>query len=418
MMPAMKYLLLAIFLAIYAFRSLLRQLNLRYLRRHGVTVPPGFAGQVDEQRLLRAVDYAVAQSRLGFWAALVSELMLLWFLFAGGLNWYDAWVESISAGFILRGLAFFLLLGLALLVLDLPFSLIRTFRVETRFGFNTSSFRLWLSDQLKGLLLSGFISGGLLCAALWLVSTSPERWWFWVWLLFALASLFLLYLSPYLIEPLFFKFTPLGNPTLEQEVRELMCKAGLETGAVQQVDASRRSRHSNAYFTGIGRVKRIVLFDTLLQQMGNREVIAVLAHEVGHWKKGHVLLRLLWTQLASFVFLYGAYLLGKQPWLPGLLGLDYASFFSRMLIYGVLVSLALFPLSPLSSWLSRRQEYQADTFAADLAGEPGALADALIKLSRENLANLHPHPWYAWFYYSHPPVVERVDRLRKTIPGG
>jgi STE24 endopeptidase len=418
MMPAMKYLLLALFLAVYALRGLLRQLNLSFLRRHGATVPPGFAAQVDEPRLHRAIDYAVAQSRLGFWAALVSELAMLWFLFVGGLGRYDAWISKSSDSFLLRGLVFFLLLGLAVLLLDLPFSLIRTFRIETRFGFNTSSFRLWLSDQLKGLLLSGVLSGGLLCAAFWLVSASPQRWWLWVWLLFALASLFLLYLSPTLIEPLFFKFTPLENPALEQGVRELMHKAGLEAGAVQQVDASRRSRHSNAYFTGIGRLKRIVLFDTLLQQMDDREVLAVLAHEIGHWKKGHVLLRLLWSQLASFAFLYGAYLLGKQPWLPELLGLAHASFFARILIYAVLVSLALFPLSPLSSWLSRRQEYQADNFATELAGEPGALADALIKLSRENLANLHPHPWYAWFYYAHPPVVERVSRLRSATPGG
>jgi STE24 endopeptidase len=418
MMPAMKYLLLALFLAIFVFRTLLRQLNLSYLRRHGSTVPPDFAGQVDEQRLLRSVDYAVAQSRLGFWSALVSELAMLWFLFAGGLDRYDAWIANFDNGFILRGLAFFLLLGLSVFLLELPFSLFRTFSIEARFGFNVSSFRLWLSDQAKGLLLSGVISGGLLCAALWLVSASPQHWWLWVWLLFALASLFLMYLSPYLIEPLFFKFTPIENPALEQEVREVMRRAGLVTGAVQQVDASRRSRHSNAYFTGIGRVKRIVLYDTLLQQMDNREVIAVLAHEIGHWKKRHVLFRLLWTQLASCGFLYGAYLLGKQPWLPELFELTDASFFARMLIYGVLVSLALFPLAPLSSWLSRRHEVQADNFAIDLSGDPGALANALIKLSRENLANLHPHPWYAWFYYSHPPVVERVSRLRDATSGG
>lgn len=414
MMPAMKLLILALFLLVFGLRMLLRHLNLRHLRQHGAKIPAGFSGQIDRQQLLSAIDYTIARDRLGFWSALIGELVMLWFLFAGGLAWYDRFVAGFVQSFIPQGLMFFLLLGLALTLLDAPFNLVRTFRIESRFGFNTSSFRLWLSDQGKGLLLSGLLGGLLLYAALWLVTVAPQLWWLWVWLLFALASLFLMYLSPYLIEPLFFKFTPLENPDLERDVRELMTRAGLTTGLVQQVDASRRSRHSNAYFTGIGRVKRIVLFDTLLQQMTDREVIAVLAHEIGHWKKGHVFLRLVWTQLVSFGIIFGAYLVLDQPWLPELLGLDEASFFARVLIFGVLISLATFPLVPLANAISRLQEHQADHFAWRLSGDPAALADALIKLSRDNLANLHPHPWYAWFYFSHPPVVERVAQLRAS----
>jgi len=416
-MPGMNDLLLAIFLTIFTFRGLLSWLNLRHLRRHGTEVPPGFTGQVQQQDLARAVDYTLARNQLGFWSALIGRLIMLWFLFAGGLSWYDRLVAGFSMRFLWHGLTFFLLLGLASSLLEVPFSLIRTFRIENRFGFNASSFRLWLSDQLKGLLLSLVIGGGLLAGTLWLVQASPRLWWFWVWLLFSAVSLFLLYLSPTLIEPLFFKMSPLANPELEEGVRALMKQAGLQAGKVQQVDASRRSRHSNAYFTGIGRVKRIVLFDTLLEQMDNREIIAVLAHEIGHWKKGHVLLRLLGSQAVSCGFLLGAYLLLGQPWLPSLFGLETASFFARLLLCGVLVSLVSVPLTPIANWWSRQQERQADDFAVDLSGDPDALADALIKLSRENLANLHPHPWYAGYHYSHPPVVERIHSLRSNQSG-
>lgn len=414
----MNYLLLSLLLLLFAFRLLLRQINLRHLRCHGLKIPPGFAGYIDAQRLKRAIDYTLARDQLGLWSALAGQLALLWFLFAGGLGWYDRLIAGIAPSFILHGLLFFLLLGFALLLLELPFNLIRTFHVENRFGFNTSSFRLWLTDQVKGLLVSGVIAGLLLVAAFWLVLTAPQLWWLWVWLLFALASLFLMYLSPYLIEPWFFKFTPLDNPELEHEVRALMERAGLEAASVQQVDASRRSRHSNAYFTGIGRVKRIVLFDTLLQQLDNREIVAVLAHEIGHWKHGHVRLRLLLSQLVSLGFLFTTWLLLEQPWLPELLGLAEASWFARVLICGVLFSLVNCFLAPLSNRLSRHQEEQADGYAARLSGDPGGLAEALIKLSRDNLANLHPHPWYAWYYFSHPPIVERVSRLRSLDQSG
>jgi len=181
--------------------------------------------------------------------------------------------------------------------------------------------------------------------------------------------------------------------------------------AVLQVDASRRSRHSNAYFTGIGRVKRIVLFDTLLEQMDQEEILAVLAHEVGHWKKGHILKRLLVTEVLSLLICWLSFRLLGWDGLPALLGMEEASFFARLVILGFIGSLAAFPFTPLGSWTSRRHERQADRFARDLTGRPQDLASALVKLSRENLANLHPHPLYAWFHYSHPPIVERIRAL-------
>jgi len=253
--------------------------------------------------------------------------------------------------------------------------------------------------------------------AFYLVRFSPDWWWLWVWGFFALVTLFLMYISPYVIEPLFFKFKPVSKEGLEEDIRGLLSKAGLEVSRVMEVDASRRSRHSNAYFTGIGRVKRIVLFDTLLEQMDNREALAILAHEAGHWKKHHIVKRLILTEVGSLAVLFAAFQLLQWGGLPGLIGLEQASFSAKLVILGFLGSLISFPLTPLGSWLSRRHEWQADRFAAELSGTPDALASALIKLTRENLSNLHPHPLYARIYYSHPPVVERVARLLEGKQG-
>jgi STE24 endopeptidase len=183
---------------------------------------------------------------------------------------------------------------------------------------------------------------------------------------------------------------------------------------VFQVDASRRSRHSNAYFTGIGKVKRIVLFDTLLQQMTQDEVLAVLAHEVGHWKKKHVLKRIVMTEIMAFIGIATGFRLLQGNWLSDLLRMGNASFFAKVVVLGFLASIVTFPLTPLFSWLSRRDERESDRFARELTGDPGAMASALVKLTKENLSNLHPHPLYAAFYYSHPPVVERIRDLKQS----
>jgi STE24 endopeptidase len=232
-----------------------------------------------------------------------------------------------------------------------------------------------------------------------------------VWALVVVVSLILTYVSPYVIEPLFFKMKPLHVEGLEAEVRALAEKAGVRLSRVLEVDASRRSSHSNAYFTGIGHVKRVVLFDTLFGQMKHGEILAILAHELGHWRKHHVLLRTLFSFAVAFVALYLAFHLAPAAWLPSLVGLESASFPARLVILGTLASVVTFPFTPLSSYWSRRHEWQADAFAVELHQRPLDLANALKKLASENLSNLHPHPLYAAFYYSHPPMPERIRRL-------
>ncbi|MCM2357239.1 MAG: M48 family metallopeptidase [Geobacteraceae bacterium] len=410
----MKIILLICFLLTASAGYLLRSLNLRHLRRHGAEVPPGFEGAVDRALLARSSAYTLELSRVGLLGSLLENLLILLFFFGGLLGAYDRSLASLGGPFVLAGVLFFLGLSLAEIVVDIPFSLYTTFRIENRYGFNTTTTRLWLTDLVKSALLGLFFLVLLAGGALAIVQFSPRLWWLWVWAFFALVTLFLIYLSPYLIEPLFNKYEPLQAEGLEQEIRGLLAKAGLSVSRVLQVDASRRSRHSNAYFTGVGRVKRIVLYDTLLEQMSHGEILAILAHEVGHWKKGHVWKRLLLTEVGGLAVCYAAFRLLGWGGLPGLVGLPQASFPAQTVILGFVASLAAFPLIPLGSWLSRRNEWEADRFAADLTGAPVNLATALIKLSRENLANLHPHPLYARFYYSHPPVLERVGKLRSA----
>ncbi|MFA5514720.1 MAG: M48 family metallopeptidase [Desulfuromonadales bacterium] len=409
-------LFLLLYLLVLLCATALSLLNIRHLRRHGGEVPPAFAGAIDAGTLARTSAYTREVNRAGLVESLVDSALLLLFVFGGVLPWYDRWIAGFTDSFVGGGLLFFLGLFLAKTAIGLPFTLFRTFHIENRYGFNTTTPRLWLSDTLKSLLLSLPLLGILLGAALWLVQASPGFWWFWVWAFLAFFTILLMYISPYLIEPLFFKFEPLENESLEAAVKTLTDRAGLAVSRVFRVDASRRSRHSNAYFSGLGRVKRIVLFDTLLEQMEEREILAVLAHEVGHWRLRHILKRLLGMQVILLLAAWlAAYLIGRGG-LPQLVGLEAVSFSGQLAILSFLAGLVAFPLSPLGSALSRRHEWQADRFASELTGRPQDLASALVRMARENLANLHPHPLYAWFHYSHPPLVERVEKLRIAAP--
>ena len=412
----MQLLLIALYLARFAAGCLLRYLNLRHLARHGSTVPEPFAGAIDADSLAKSARYTVEQSKVGLAESIYESLLLLAFMFTPLLPRYDAWIGSLSGSFVLGGLLFVLILTLVQTLLDIPFSLYSTFRLEKRYGFNTTTPKLWITDFLKSTALSLLLLAILVSAALLLVQHSPALWWLWVWGFFALFSITMIYLSPYLSEPLFSKYEPLGDPELEEEIRALLAKGGLKVKGVMKMDASKRSLHSNAYFTGIGRVKRIVLYDTLLQQMDRRELLAILAHEAGHWMKGHIWKRLVLMEGASLALFYAVHLLIDWGGVPGLFGLAQASFAAQIIMISFLFSIVSLPLTPIGAWMSRRNEWEADRFATELSGTPEALASGLIKLSRENLANLHPHPVYAWFYYSHPPVVQRVAKLLGSAP--
>lgn len=413
----MHVFLLAAYLIVLGIRYTLDVLNLTYLRKYGRTVPPEFQGVVDPEILKKITDYTIEKSRMDIIESLFGNLVMVAFLFGGLLGYYDRWVAGLFGSFLIQGVAFALFLLYAETVISLPFSLYNNFKIEKRYGFNTMTIRLWLVDLVKSQVIATILGSLVVVVSLFLVQSSPSWWWLWVWTFLLMFGIFIMYISPTLIEPLFFKFEPVKAEGLEERIRVLMEKAGLKISRVFQVDASRRSRHSNAYFTGIGKVKRIVLFDTLIEQMSQEEILGVLAHEVGHWKKRHVLKSILLSETMAFCGLFAAYHLVSWDGLPGMVGLSQASFFARVVILGFIGSLVTFPLTPLFSLFSRKNEREADQFATDLTGRPETLASALVKLSRENLANLHPHPLYAAFYYSHPPVVERIRNLRSQEGG-
>jgi STE24 endopeptidase len=403
------------YLVVAATGYWLRWLNYSHLKAYGHIVPPEFSGTIDPAVLGKMSAYTAENSRVAIVESLIDNVVVILFMFSGLLGVYDRWLASLSHSFLKTGLLFFFILVSVQALIAIPFTLYRRFTIESRYGFNTMTFRLWTTDLLKSFVISSILGSIVILAALSIVQASPEWWWLWVWLFFLLFGFFMMFISPYIIEPLFFKVEPVKAEGLEGRIRQLMEQAGLKVSRVFQMDASRRSRHSNAYFTGIGKVKRIVLFDTLIEQMTHDEILAVLAHEVGHWKKRHVLKRLVLSEATAFCGLYLAYVLVQRDDLPGLLGYSELSFYARFMIIGFLGSLVLFPLTPLFSALSRRDEREADVFAAELTGHSENMASALVKLSRENLSNLHPHPWYAAFYYSHPPVVERIRQLKAAV---
>ena len=393
------------------FEYLLQYMNLRYMKRSDSAIPDVFKGQVDETLLKKIQSYEAEKTRFSFFSSIFGNVVTIIFLFGGLLNIYNSWVVSLHRGFVLTGIMFIFPMVYASTFLSIPFSLYSTFKIENRYGFNAMTLKVWATDFLKSLLLSTVFMGILVTIGLWLVRSSPHYWWILVWAFFFIYTLFVMYISPYVIEPLFNKFTPVGEAGLEERIKDLMEKAGIKVNRIFKMDASRRSRHTNAYFSGIGRVKRIILYDTLLERMDHEEILAVLAHEAGHWKKKHVLKMIIGMEIVSFIGVYISFRILQTDFLLDIFGIQQGTFFAKVILLGFIGGIAVLPFTPLSSYISRRFEKQADRFARELSGNRDAMASALIKLSKDNLSNLHPHPLYAAFYYSHPPVAERIREI-------
>ncbi|MGZ3580087.1 MAG: M48 family metallopeptidase [Syntrophales bacterium] len=402
---------LAAFAASAASRLLLAYVNVSHLRRHGHDVPEVFQGEIDEATLARMTAYTAESSSFGSVEHFFDDAVTLLVLLSGFLPLLVGAVLSWNLHFILSGLIFFGALALLSAILDIPFSLYSTFVIEKRYGFSTITMRLWITDLIKGLLISGILSGILLGAMLALVYYAEHTWWLWAWLVFSAFQMLIVWLYPVLIAPLFNKFEPIENEALKEAIIALMAKVGLKTGGVFQVDAGKRSKHTNAYFTGLGKTKRIVLYDTLLKSHASEEILSVLAHEAGHWKKRHIIKQLILMETVSFVFLYLVYRLIDWPLLYQTFGFAERIPYVGLLLIAVLFGPVAFFLTPIGAMLTRRYEREADDFCYSLVGTTIPMINALKRLAKDNLANLHPHPFYAWFYYSHPPLTERIARL-------
>ncbi len=411
-----KYLVIILFsyLFVQGFEYWLKFMNLRYMKKRGNDIPPVFKGYIDEATLKKIHAYTIEKVSFSFIKSLYGNALVLIFLFGGLLNIYNAWISSLNLPFISSGLMFFLLLSYISTFLSIPFSLYDTFKIENKYGFNAITVKLWTIDFLKSLLLSTILIVIVLTVGLWFIQSSPDNWWMWVWVFYLIFSLFIMYISPYVIEPLFNKFTPIEDESLAQKIRELLQRVGIKVSRVFKMDASKRSLHTNAYFSGFGKVKRIILYDTLLEKMDQDELLAVLSHEAGHWKKKHVLKLIVISEIISLAAIYISFMVLQTDFLTNIFHIEQHTFFAKIVILGFLGSIISFPFTPLGNYISRRFEREADRFSMQLMENKGNISTALIKLSKDNLSNLHPHPLYAAFYYSHPPVIERIESINKS----
>lgn len=396
--------------------------QLRAVRAHRNEVPAEFAQTIPLKSHQRGADYTAAKLRLGFIELLLATVVLLaWTLFGGLDTLNRALLHVLGPRPLLQPLA--LLVAFAVIggLIDLPASLYRTFVLEQRFGFNRMTPALWLADLVKGTLLGAVLGIPLAALLLWLMQATGAAWWFWAWLAWAAFSLLMLVVFPTLIAPLFNKFEPLQDETLKQRVSALMARCGFAAKGLFVMDGSRRSGHANAYFTGFGHAKRVVFFDTLLQQLTPDEVEAVLAHELGHYKRRHVIQRIV---LLFAVGLAGLALLGwlaAQTWFytglgvtPNLLadaGVGVPNHALALLLFLLVVPVFSFFISPLTAGLSRKHEYEADAYAAEHA-RAADLGHALVKLHKDNASTLTPDPLYVRFYYSHPTASQRIAHLQ------
>jgi len=410
------YLLIILFgyLFVKGIEYWLTLINLRHIKKYGMKVPRVFEGYIDESVLKKIHAYTVEKGNFSLIKSIFINALVLIFFFGGILNVYNSWVASFNLPFIVSGSLFFLFLSYASTFLSVPFSLYDIFKIENKYGFTTMKPKLWVTDLLKSLLLSSILMVIVVFVVLWLIQVSPNYWWIWVWGFYFIFSLFIMYISPYVIEPLFHKFAPIEEEGLVDRIKELMQKVNIKVRRVFKMDASRRSRHTNAYFTGFGKVKRIILYDVLLEKMDHDEILAVLCHEAGHWKKKHVLKFIILSEIASLIGIYIAFRVLQTDLLTGLFHIEQETLFSKILILFFIGSIITFPFIPLSSFISRRFEREADRFAYQLLGDRESISRALIKLSKDNLSNLHPHPLYAAFYYTHPPVIKRIESILKT----
>ena len=409
--------LLAVFVAIYVFQVLfsiwLERINLKHLARHGNRVPEIFEGFVDAARLSEMNAYTREKIRLGLIETLCSETTLLLLILSGFLlsmqEAFFHWELPQAAA----GPLFFLIPATILYLIDLPFSCYGTFVTEKKYGFTRTAKKMWFLDQLKTGIILIVLFSLLLISVLWMIRVAPSTWWLWAFLTVSLVQILLAGLYPVLIAPIFNKFEPLPDAELAETIKTLMAENGLRVKSILQMDAGKRSGHTNAYFTGMGRTKQIVLFDTLVASHSREEILAVLAHEAGHYRGKHIFKQILIFEILMFAGFYLTYLLMSRPVLYSAFGFHSSLPYAGLFITGILWQKAGFFLQPLSMALSRHFERQADDYAAHLLKSASPLSNALKRMAADNLLNLTPHPLYVRFHYSHPPLIERLTLLEE-----
>jgi STE24 endopeptidase len=404
-----------IFIASLALTTLaklwLARRHLVHIAAHRASVPEAFRERIELEDHQKAADYTSAKTRFAMLSVLFDAVLLLVFTLAGGIQliaelcrvWFDAPL--------VQGMATIVAVLLLSSLLEAPFSLYRTFVIEARFGFNKTTLVLYLKDALKSLALGAILGLPLLLGVLWLMERMGGFWWLYVWLIWMAFNLFILFIYPSLIAPLFNKFTPLQDEAMRARIEALLARCGFAAQGLFVMDGSKRSAHGNAYFTGFGKTKRIVFFDTLLERLSGNEIEAVLAHELGHFKRRHVLKRIMATFAMSLGFLWLLGLLMQTDWFYQGLGVSTPSTALALLLFFMILPIFGFLLHPLLSAYSRKHEFEADSYAAGYTAAAD-LVNALVKMYQDNAATLTPDPLYSRFYDSHPPAMVRIAHLQ------
>ncbi|MDX9995578.1 MAG: M48 family metallopeptidase [Rhodocyclaceae bacterium] len=420
MAEAFSFLFLAMLAVTTGLRVWLALRQMRHVSAHRDAVPAEFADRIPLADHHKAADYTNAKLRLGLTELAADVALLLLFTHGGLLAAFAVfWQAQFGAASHPYGLALFASVGIAGFLVGLPFSLYRTFRLEARFGFNKMTPGLYVADLFKQLILSVLIGAPLLLLVLWLMDAMGPHWWLTVWMTWLAFNLLVLWLYPTVIAPLFNKFTPLAEGEVKARIEALLARCGFASSGLFVMDGSKRSAHGNAYFTGFGRSKRIVFFDTLIEKLAPGEVEAVLAHELGHYKRRHIVKRIAVMSALSLALLWLLGQLIDQPWFYA--GLNVGSGETApdtamaLILFSLILPVFTFPLGPLMSWHSRQHEFEADAYAARQSNG-GDLVAALVKLYRDNAATLTPDPLHSLFYDSHPPASQRIAHLRSLAP--
>ncbi len=409
-----------VFLSALALATLMRLWlgwrHIGHIQAHRAAVPEEFAGQVGLDAHQRAADYTCTKTRFSAASLVFDAVVLLILTFGGGLQAIDNLAASVFNGGIARGVAFVALLMVITSVIELPFDLYRTFGIEQRFGFNKMTIAMFFGDLAKQAAIGAALGLPLLFAVLWLMGQMGGMWWFYVWLLVMAFMLFVQFIAPTVIAPLFNKFTPMQEGEMKKRIEGLIARCGFTSKGLFVMDGSKRSSHGNAYFTGFGKSKRIVFFDTLLSRLEIPEVEAVLAHELGHFRRHHVLKRLVLSAVFSLALLFLLGVIKNQPWFYGGLNVAFpATDAMALTLFFLVMPVFTFLLQPLLSMYSRRHEFEADQYAAQNASARD-LVSALVKLYKDNASTLTPDPVHSAFYDSHPPAPIRITRLQQASP--
>ena len=399
--------LISIIVADFILESWLELLNLKNLSEK---LPEELKDLYDAEKYAQSQKYERTNIRFGLISGSFNLILILGMFLFDGFAWVDRLAASISAHPVLHPLIFFGILGLAFDILNTPFAVYDTFVIEQRFGFNKTTPGLYITDKLKGWLLSAIIGGGLIALVVWFYLQTTVYFWLWVWLLMSIFMLFMAFFYSSLIVPLFNKQKPLEDGDLKYQITRRAEQACFQIDKIYTIDGSKRSTKANAYFSGMGRKKRIVLFDTLIGELSTDEIVAVLMHEIGHYRKKHIISSMILSFIQTGIMLFIFSLFVSQPVLSQALGASEASFHIGLIAFGVLYSPISVVIGLMMNTLSRKNEYQADSFAAGF-GMSNALINSLKKLSVTNLSNLTPHPLYVFFHYSHPTLLQRIRNL-------